>query len=88
MCDRSICARQTSLIRLIRAAHLKLPQSHSLFSRLAFDESEYLPSHLEEGDSSSFPHDVNEYEHAKRETETEDEVAGGGWLEGDDIEDF
>lgn len=75
-----------NLSDLIWAARLKLPQSHNLFSRLAFDESEYLPSHLEEGDSPSALHDVDEHEHARREAG--DELAGGGWLEGDDIEDF
>ena len=66
--------------------HLKPPQSHRLFSRLAFDEDEYLLSQLEEDDSTSQcdPDD----EHIKREAEPDDGIADGGWLEGDDIEDF
>lgn len=67
--------------------HLKPPQSHSLFSRLAFDEGEHLLSHMEE-DYSPSQHDLNEDEFTKREVDTGDEVADGGWLEGDDIEDF
>ncbi|KAF9788241.1 Rad17 cell cycle checkpoint protein-domain-containing protein [Thelephora terrestris] len=70
-----------------RAVHPKPPQSHDLFSRLIFDEGEHLPSRLEEDDPPS-QHDFHEDEFANRETEITDEVADGGWLEGDDIEDF
>ncbi|KAF9644261.1 hypothetical protein BDM02DRAFT_3103228, partial [Thelephora ganbajun] len=77
----------TSLTRVKRAAHLKPPQSHRLFSRLAFDEGEYIPSHLEEDDFTP-QHDSNVDEYVKRETGTGDEIVDGGWLEGDDIEDF
>jgi len=69
------------------SSHLKPPQSHRLFSRLAFDESEYLPSQLEEDDSTS-QYDPNDDEYTKQEAEPGDGMAGGGWLEGDDIEDF
>jgi len=42
---------------------------------------------LEEGDSTS-QHDLDENEYVEREAGTGDEVVDGGWLEGDDIEDF
>jgi len=42
---------------------------------------------LEEGDSTS-QYGLDEDEYIKREAETGDEIADGGWLEGDDIEDF
>jgi hypothetical protein len=58
-----------------------------LFSRLAFDEGEYLLSQLEEDDATS-QYDPNDDEYIKREAELGDEIADGGWLEGDDIEDF
>jgi len=58
-----------------------------LFSRLAFDEGEHLLSNLEEDDSTS-QHDLDEDEYIKREAGTDDEIVDGGWLEGDDIEDF
>jgi len=42
---------------------------------------------LEEDDSTP-QYDLDEDEYVKREAETRDEVIDGGWLEGDDIEDF
>jgi hypothetical protein len=75
------------LLRAERAARLKPPQSHSLFSRLAFDEGEHLLCDLGENDCTSQP-DHDEGECVKRETEIDDEIVEGGWLEGDDIEDF
>lgn len=89
VCDRSTSIRLTTLTRVKQTAHLKPPQSHRLFSRLAFDEDEYLLSQLEEDDlTSQYDPDDNDDEHIKRGAEPGDEIADGGWLEGDDIEDF
>lgn len=84
--DQSLSKRLTSLTRVKQTAHLKPPQSHRLFSRLAFDEDEYLLSQLEEDDFTSQCDPDEEY--IKREAEPGDGIADGGWLEGDDIEDF
>ena len=87
VCDRSLPTRSTSLTRVNQATHLKPPRSHSLFSRLAFDEDEHLLSQLEEDDFT--PQDnPDDDKHVKREVEPDDGIADGGWLEGDDIEDF
>ena len=85
--EQTFSPHWTSLTRVTWAAHPKPPQSHRLFSRLAFDEGEYLLSQLEEDDSTS-QHDPNDDEYVKREAEPDDGIADGGWLEGDDIEDF
>ena len=88
MRDRPLPTRLTSLTRVEQAVHLKPPQSHRLFSRLAFDEDEYLLSQLEEDDFTSQCDPDEDDEHIKREAEPGDAIADGGWLEGDDIEDF
>jgi len=51
-----------------------------------FDEGESILSQLE--DDSATQYDLDEDEYVKREAEINDEIVDGGWLEGDDIEEF